>query len=165
MSLELIKYTQPLSKDELNFIKRKAQEERLQLRKIILIFVCLSLGCPLAVSAVRFFVANESFFSLLQYLVGVVFLLLFSGVGLYWGYIHSLRKLEQDLSQQTKTIERVVVTKKQYMPLNHEYYVYLTSVVKLSIEVSEADFRELKEGSELEISYTTMSQLYLGYSV
>ncbi|MBS1782573.1 MAG: hypothetical protein JSS78_05880 [Bacteroidetes bacterium] len=164
MRLELIKYTLPLSKDELNFIKRKAHEERFQLKKIIFIFVCLSLGCPLLVSAIRFFVANESFFSLLQYLVGVVFLLIFSGVGVYWGYFHSLRKLEQDIKYQTKTIERTLVTKKQYMPMNHEYFVYLTSSVKLSIEISEEDFRQLKEGSELEISYTTVSQQYLGYN-
>ena len=62
-----------------------------------------------------------------------------------------------------QTIERVNVTRKQYMPQNNTYYLYLSSPVKLSIEVSIDDYRQVGEGDELSIEYATHSKFYLGY--
>jgi hypothetical protein len=49
------------------------------------------------------------------------------------------------------------------MPQNNTYYLYLSSAVKLSIEVSIDDYRQVAEGDELNIEYTTYSRFYLGY--
>jgi hypothetical protein len=49
------------------------------------------------------------------------------------------------------------------MPVNNSYFFYLSSAIKLSIEVEEYDYRRLEKGDEVNIEYTTFSQMYLGY--
>ena len=163
MSLDLVKYREPLSKDELSFLIRKEEKERKQFYKIVRVFMILCFVCPFIVAWFRAVEGQENPFSFTYYFVGVVFLLCFSTAGIYWGYYHNLRKVQLDIKYKTKTIERTYITRKQYMPINNEYFFYLSSSVKLSIEVAEPDYRRLGKGDEVNIEYTTFSKLYLGY--
>lgn len=163
MSFELVKYREPLNKEELSFLRRKEEKDRRQIYRIIRVFMVLCFLCPFAIAWLRAFDGQENPFSLMTYFLSVVFLACFSAVGVYWGYYNNLRKVQLDLKYRTKTIERVFITRKQYMPLNHSYFFYLSSAVKLSIEVDEYDYHRLEKGDQLSIEYTTFSKMYLGY--
>jgi len=163
MSFELVKYRQPLNKEEVAFLRKKEERDRRQIYKIMRAFMLLCFICPFVIAWLRAFDGQENPFSLPAYFIGVAFLTCFSAAGIYWGYYHNLRKLQLDLKHQTKTIERASITRKQYMPVNHAYFFYLSSAVKLSIEVDESDYRRLEKGDEVSIEYTSFSQMYLGY--
>jgi hypothetical protein len=163
MSFELVKYREPLNRDEISFLRRKEEKDRKQIYRIMRVFMILCFLCPFLVAWLRAFDGQENPFSFTAYFFGVLFLACFSAAGIYWGYYHNLRKLQLDLKHQTKTIERAFITRKQYMPLNNSYFFYLSSAVKLSIEVEEYDYRRLDRGDEVSIEYTTFSKMYLGY--
>ena len=163
MSVELVKYREALSKDELSFLRNKEGKELKQFFKIVRVFMVLCFVCPFIIAWFRAVEGMENPFSLAYYFMGVTFLACFSGAGIYWGYYHNLRKVQKDISSGTKTIERTYITRKQYIPSNNSFYLYLTSSIKLSIEVNELDFRRLENGDEVNIEYTTFSKLYLGY--
>jgi len=74
-----------------------------------------------------------------------------------------LRKLEKDLKNKTKMVERVLIKKKTFLPHNNTFHFYLNSARKLSIEVQEPDFNELTEGDEINIEYSTSAGIYFGY--
>ena len=163
MSLDLVKYREALSGDELSFLRRKETKERKQFYKVVRVFMILCFVCPFIIAWFRAIEGVENPFSLTYYFLGVSFLATFSGAGIYWGYYNHLRKVQKDIRVGTKTIERTYVTRKQYIPSNNSFYFYLSSAIKLSIEVNEPDFRRLDTGDELSIEYTTYSKLYLGY--
>lgn len=163
MSLELIRYNQPLNVDELEFLVRKERKERTQFYKIARYCMIVSFIAPFVIAWFRAAEGAENPFSYLHYFVGVTFLLAFSGSILYLAYHSTLRKIQADIRHKTKTIEYTHISRKQYMPHNNTYYFYLDSPNKLSIEVSPADFHSMTDGDELSIEYTTHSKLYLGY--
>jgi hypothetical protein len=163
MSVELIRYNEPMDGDELAFLYRKEEKERMQFYKVIRILMILSFICPFVIAWFRAVEGQEDPFSYLHYFVGVVFLLCFSGAGVYLAYHRNLKRVQQDIKISTKTIELTHITRKQYMPQNNTYYFYLDSPNKLSIEVNEEDYRRLEQGDEVNIEYTTFAKLYLGY--
>lgn len=163
MSIELVKYREPLNREELSFLRRKEDKEKKQFYKIVRVFMILCFVCPFVVAWFRAVDGQEHAFSFTHYFMGVLFLLCFSAAGVYWGYYHNLRKVQLDIKYGTKTIERVYIIRKQFMPLSNTYFFYLSSAVKLSIEVAEYDYRRLNHGDEVSIEYTTYSRLYLGY--
>jgi hypothetical protein len=75
----------------------------------------------------------------------------------------SLTKLEKDLKNKTKMIEKVLIKKKTFLPHNNTFHFYLNSPRKLSIQVQEPDFNELSEGDEINIEYSTNAGVYFGY--
>ena len=164
MDVYLIKYKAPLTKDELAFLKKKENKERRQLYNVIRILMIMCFICPFAGAWVKALKGDEFAFSYFYYFLGVLFLLCFSGIAMYWSYRTHLYKVQQDIKQGIKLIETVHVTRKQYMPSNDTYYLYLSSAIKLSIEVSEEDYRRLEKGDKINIEYTGYSKQYLGYS-
>jgi hypothetical protein len=163
MPVELVKYREPLNNEEISFLRQREEKERRQTSRVVRVFMVLSFVVPFIVAWLRAFGGEENAFSFVHYFVGVLFLLCFSAAGIYWGYFHNLRKIQLDLKYRTKTIERSYITRKQYMPVNNSYFFYLSSAIKLSIEVDEYDYRRLDKGDEVSIEYTTFSKLYLGY--
>lgn len=163
MSVDLIKYKQPLTQDELSFLRKKEKKERKQLYKAVRVFMIMCFVCPFIVAWFRAIWGGENPFSFATYFLGVAFLLCFSAAGVYWSYYNTLRKVHLDIKYGTKTIEKTFVTRKQYMPTGNAYYVYLSSAVRLSIEVSEEYYRNLHAGDEINIEYTSYSNQYLGY--
>ncbi len=164
MSFDLVQYREPLNRDELSFLRRKEERDRRQIYRIARIFMILCFICPFLVAWLRAFDGRENPFSLATYFLGVLFLAVFSATGIYWGYYNNLRKVQMDIKHKTKTIERTYIIRKQYMSANNTYFFYLSSSVKLSIEVEEFDYRRLEKGDEVNIEYTTFSKMYLGYS-
>jgi len=163
VQLDLVKYREPLSTEELSFLRRKEEREKKQLYKIVRVFMILCFICPFIVAWFHAADGQDNPFSFTHYFFGVLFLLCFSAAGIYWGYYHNLRKVQMDIKYGTKTIERAFITRKQYMPISNAYFFYLSSAIKLSIEVAEYDYRRLKDGDEVNIEYTTYSKQYLGY--
>lgn len=163
MEVHLIKYNAPLNKDELSFLRKKEMKDRKQLYNVMQILMVFCFVCPFAGAWIKALKGDELAFSYFYYFIGVLFLLLLSGVGVYVSYRTQLYKVQQDIKHNTKTIETTQITRKQYMPNNDTYYFYLSSPVKLSIEVSEDDYRRLGKGDELNIEYTSYTQMYLGY--
>ena len=71
--------------------------------------------------------------------------------------------MQQDIKAATKTIEINHIVRKLHLSAKNAYYFYTDSKVKLSIEVSAADYDQMNEGDEISIEYTTHSKQYLGY--
>jgi hypothetical protein len=163
MDVHLIKYKAPLTKDELAFLRKKEEKERRQLYNVLRILLVMCFICPFGGAWIKALKGDETAFSYFYYFLGVGFLMLFSGVAMYWSYRLYLYKVQQDIKHGTKIIETVSIIRKQYMPSNNTYYFYLASVIKLSIEVSEEDYRNLDKADEINIEYTSYSHLYLGY--
>lgn len=163
MTVDLVKYREPLTQDELVFLKRKEAKERKQIYKVARVFMVMCFICPFAVAWVRAALGDEHAFSYFNYFLGVGFLLCFSAFGVFFSYYRTLYKVAQDIKHGTKTIERAYITRKQYMPTNNAFYCYISSTIKLSIEVEENDFRRLAVGDEICISYSSYSLFYLGY--
>lgn len=163
MSVELIRYNEPMNGDEMAFLYQKEGKERKQFYKVIRVLMILSFICPFVVAWFRAAEGVGNPFSYIHYFVGVIFLLCFSGSGVYLAYNRNLKKVQQDIKRCTKTIELTHVTRKQYMPQNNTYYFYLDSPNKLSIEVNEEDYHRMEQGDEVNIEYTTYAKLYLGY--
>ncbi|HTN46810.1 MAG TPA: hypothetical protein VL098_10725 [Flavipsychrobacter sp.] len=163
MDVHLIKYKTALSKDELSFLKQKEMKERKQLYKVVRVLMIMCFICPFAGAWIKALKGDELAFSYLYYFLGVTFLMFFSGIGVFMSYRAHLYKVRQDIRHATKTVETVQITRKQYMPSNNTYYFYLSSPVKLSIEVEEEYYRSLEKGDQVNIEYTPYSKQYLGY--
>jgi hypothetical protein len=163
MSVELTRYSQPLEPDELDFLVKKEEKERIQFYKVVRYCMILSFVAPFVVAWVRAAEGVEDPFSYGIYFIGVVFLVCFSGTGIYISYSRTLRKVQADIKERTKMIEHTHITRKQFMPQNNTYYFYLDSPNKLTIEVSQNDYHSMNEGDEISIEYTTHSKQYLGY--
>lgn len=161
--MQLMRHNEPLEADEISFLRRKEARERKQFYKITRVLMILSFICPFVVAWFRAADGAANPFSYQTYFIGVIFLICFSGTGIYLSYRRTLYHIHNDLRSQTKTVERTHVTRKQFMPHNNSYHFYLDSPNKLSIEVSEADFHNIEQGDELNIEYATHSRHYLGY--
>jgi len=160
---EIIRYQEPLSPDELDFLRRKVAQDKRQFYKVLRVLLVLSFVCPFIVAWIRAFIGVPNPFSYGFFFLGVGFLLAFSATTAYVSYYYFLRKVVQDLRANEKIIERAHITGKRYMPQTNSYHFYLDSPTRLSIEVSEPDYKLLKEGDEVNIEYTTVSKMYLGY--
>jgi len=163
MDVHLIKYKAPLTKDELTFLKRKEEKERRQLYNVMRVLMIMCFVCPFAGAWIKALKGDALAFSYLYYFLGVGFLLFFSGIAVYWSYHLHLYKVQQDIRGGIKIIESVRITRKQYMLSNNSYYFYLSTPVKLSIEVQEDDYRNYEKADEIHIEYTPYSRQYLGY--
>lgn len=163
MTHELVRYNEPLSGDELAFLSKREAEDRSQYYRVIRIAMVLSFICPFIIAWLRALEGEKDPFSPLHYFFGVFCLLGLSALGIYIAYTFNLRKIQYDIMHRTKTIEQTHITRKQFMPHNNTYHFYIDSPVRISIEVSQEDYRRLDQGDELSIEYTTYAKLYLGY--
>jgi hypothetical protein len=161
--LKLYRYDEPLEKEEIVFLVKKEEKERKQFTRLVRVLMVFCFVCPFVVVWFRAWNGVPDPFSYLFYFSSVLFLICFGGFAVYMGYYASLRKIQADLKHGTKTIERTIITRKQYIPHNNTFYFYLNSPNKLSIEVRADDFHTLNAGDELSIEYTTYARFYLGY--
>lgn len=161
--LQLYRYNEPLNREEIAFLRKKAEKERGQFYRIIRILMIFCFVCPFIIAWFRAMNDVPDPFSYLYFFCAVLFLALFSGFAVYIGYYTTLRKIQMDINRCTKTVERTHITRKQYMPQNNTYYFYLSSPTKLSIEVNVDDYHAMDKGDELNIEYTTNAKFYLGY--
>jgi hypothetical protein len=163
VSLELQPYKEPLELDELIFLENKELKERGQYLKIYRLLMFFSLLIPFAGAWYRVSENAPNSFSPLRYFFSAGVLLFISTVATFLSYRVYHRKVRLDIKEKTKTIEISRITRKLYVATRKTFYFYIDSRVKLSIEVSDADYKAFKEGDEVSIEYATHSKLYLGY--
>jgi hypothetical protein len=158
-----IRYREALSPEELAFLRKKEQRERRQFFRVIRVLLLLCFFCPFVLAWYRAIEDVPEPFSYGFYFLGVLFLMCFSGCAVWIVYNSNLRKLQSDIAGLTKTVEQTRIVRKQHMEINNTYHFYLDSPVKLSIEVSEADFHRLQPGDEVNIEYSPRAHTYFGY--
>ena len=163
MNRSLVRYSEKLEPDELAFLRKKEAKERHQFFRVIRVLIILCFVIPFIMAWLRALSGIPNPFSFVVYFTGVGVLMSLTVLGGYVSYQSSLGKVQTDIRQQLKTVERTHITRKQYMPQNHTYYFYIDSTTRLRIEVSEKDFHRLELGDELNIEYTSRAKLYLGY--
>ncbi|MCW3123604.1 MAG: hypothetical protein JWQ38_3096 [Flavipsychrobacter sp.] len=163
MTPEVQRYMEPLATDELSFLQRKESKERSQYYKTFRMLMIMSFIIPFAGAWYRASDGAPNAFSVPKFYVAAGVLLSISSISTYLTYRINLRKIQWDIRDRTKTIEISHVTRKLYLGVKNTYYFYIDSRIKLSIEVSEADYYRINEGDEVCIEYTTHSKNYLGY--
>ncbi len=163
MKQQLIRHKEPLNADERIFLKKKEWRERKQFLKVIRVMLLLCFLIPFLFSWYRAVEDVPDPFSYSYYFLGVSILVCFSGTVVGIVYNSNLRKLQADIRQNQKIVERVRITRKQYMKVNNMFYFYLNSAAKLSIDVSAEEFNSLEEGDEINIEYLPQTKFYLGY--
>ena len=161
--MQLFRYNEPMNEDELAFLQKKENRERKQLYKVVRGSMIACFVIPFILAWFNAIDGKADPFSYTDYFLATGFIMFLCGVVIYIVYHNTLKKIQGEIKEGTKTIELTHITRKQYMPQNKTYYFYLNSPTKLSIDVSELDFRRFEEGDELNIEYTTYSKMYLGY--
>lgn len=163
MSLELIRYTEPLEAEELDFLEGKESKDRKVYFQVYRLLMLLSFIIPFAGAWYRAYDGAENAFSPLKFFFSAGVLLSISTFSTYMVYRVNLRKIQLDIRDRTKTIEISRIQRKLQMTPRSTFHFYIDSRVKMSIEVSLADYDRLKVGDEVCIEYTTHSKQYLGY--
>lgn len=163
MARELIRTQIRLDPSEREYLRSREREDRKVYYKLIRYCLILAFVIPFIIAWVRALDGKENPFSYLYYFLGVGCLLSFSGLWLSIAYFRFLYKIQKDIRDGYKVVEQTRIKRKQYMPQNNKYYLYLQSPVRLSIEVEAKDFHQWEDGDEINIEYTPHSQMYLGY--
>ncbi|MCB9046014.1 MAG: hypothetical protein H6550_07730 [Chitinophagales bacterium] len=163
MSQQPVIHSEQMSADELQFLISKDEKETRLFYKAISALMVICFILPFIVAWVRAFAGDEQPFEFGYYFLGVGFLLSFLGFCSWLAYRFTLQKIRTDIKKGTKTVERTIITRKQYMPHNNSFYFYLDSATKLSIEVSQNDYLMFSKGDELNIEYSTNAKFYFGY--
>jgi len=157
------RYTEPLDAEELKFLERKASKDRSNYFKVFQLLMLLSFIIPFAGAWYRAYDGAPNAFSLFKFFSAAGVLLTLSSVSTYIAYRTYLGKMHLDIKDKTKTIEKNHIMKKMYVGSRDTYHFYIDSAVKLSIEVSHADYLLMNVGDEVSIEYTTHAKEYLGY--
>lgn len=141
----------------------REQEDRKVYYRLIRYCLILAFVIPFIIAWVRALGGKENPFSYLYYFLGVGCLLAFSGLWMSIAYFRFLYRIQKDIRADVKVVEQTRIKRKQYMPQNNKYYLYLQSPTRLSIEVEAEDFHRWEDGDDINIEYTPYSQMYLGY--
>lgn len=163
MSGEVSIYQEQMTAEEISFLAQKDEQETKNFFKVMSIFMVICFILPFIVAWFRALDGAENPFSWVYYFLGVLYLLCFLALCAYLAYRRSLLKIKRDIKENTKTIERTTIKRKQYMPHNKTYYFFLESSNKLSIEVTADDYERMRKGDELSIEYSTYAKFYFGY--
>jgi len=156
-------YLEHMDASELEFLAKEARKQKRVYDRILIILLSGSvlmsfLGGWHYVKIIDATVFSWSYYA---FMLSVLSLLSFGGV---WSSKRwHLHKLIKDLRQQTKTIEKVLITKKTFLPHNNTYHLYIDSVYRLSIQVEWWFFELRNEGDEINIEYSTNAKIYFGY--
>jgi hypothetical protein len=163
VSVELVRYLEPLNEDERAFLKRKETRDRRQLFRSVQFLLLICFALPFAMAWGKAIAGMPNPFSYTNYFAGVGILCSLTGVGAIISYRNNLYRIQLDLKKNTKTIERAIITRKRFMPQTNTCYFFLDSPTKLSIEVSSQHFDRLNIGDEVNIEYSTYGKAYFGY--
>lgn len=152
-----------LEATEYNFLVKKERKERRQYNRILWILLAGSAVVSFAGAWKYVKTGNLTLFSWEHYFINVTVLMLLSAAGVWYSRHVNLKKLQSDIEERTKIVERVMITRKTFLHNTNTYFFYINSPVRMSIEVSAAYFERLGEGDEINIEYSTYSRVYFGY--
>ncbi len=169
-------YEESMNDSELHYLQQERDKEKKVLvrtvRAITFIFVILPccLGLFMEYISRRAQTAEwvrireeEEPHAYALYILGMFVLLILVALIAYYAYTRSLKKLVRDINTGNKTVERTTVTRKQFIPTNETYHLYLGSRAKLSIEVTQQEFEHYEAGDEINIEYSSYARVYFGY--
>jgi hypothetical protein len=162
------KYVEKLSEDELAFLRKKAKKQERTFQKLLRVLLLGAMLISFAGAWKNIHNDNkvfntETIFSWENYFITLITLSVFFLVAMRFSRNTELNKINKDIRQQKKIIERVIIERKTFLPHNNTFHFYLNSLQKLSIEVDEEDFALLEEGDEISIEYAQNSGIYFGY--
>lgn len=170
------RYEETMSESEFSFLQQKAIKEKGLLYRVIrnLSVIFVFIPCCIGIimeslkryqldTAMRAMEERDNPDAIRDYFIGMVVLLLLVAICSALYYYKTLWKLQKDLKRNLKSIEQTSIWRKQFINTNNSFHFYLDSRTKLSIEVSKEDFKRLEEGDEINIEYSTYSQVYFGY--
>jgi uncharacterized membrane protein len=163
MSTEIQRYREPLDHNELLFLEKRETKDRKTYFRVYRLLMILSFVIPFVGAWYRAYDGAPNAFSPIRFFFSAAVLLGISSLATYITYRVNLRNIQLDLKEQTKTIETSQISRKLFVLARNTCYFYITSHVKMSIEVSADDYERLNEGDEISIEYATHSKLYLGY--
>ncbi len=155
--------TEPMTREELGFVRKKFNSDARQFYRAMNRLMVLAFVCPFVYSFYKLAVQDPEPFSMKEYFTGVIGLLLFLALCAGIAYKFTLNLLRKDLVSKNKIIELTRIARKQYMPQNNTYHFYLTSHSRISIEVDEQDYAGYNIGDEINIEYAGFSKIYFGY--
>jgi hypothetical protein len=174
MSYMLSCIQEPMREEELAFLKKKKDRQQSLFSRAVRTLVILCIVMPMLVGLImeslqypelQQHAAETEMIDVPRYyyLIGMAALLVLVGLGSYWSYVRTLRKLVLDLREQTKMVEKTEIVRKQFMTLTQTYHFYIQSAVRLSIEVNALDFEKYQVGDEINIEYSSHALEYFGY--
>lgn len=161
-------YQEAMSVTELAFLKKKASKEEHAFQRILKIMlfgaVIISFaGAWKNIQKEGKVFNTETIFSWENYFITLIILSFIFWVSIRFSRSTELTKIKKDIRQKTKIVERVLITRKTFLPHNNTFHFYLNSLQKLSIQVEEQDFMTLSEGDEINIEYSKNAGIYFGY--
>jgi hypothetical protein len=155
--------TDELSPDEKAFLWNRVEKDLRNYRRVTL-FLCT--GSLLFAMMTSFGVNQESKeieFNWIMFAFLFILLLLISIGSVWFAYYFFTKDLRQDVIKGKKNVETCEIYRKHYTPVNDTYHFFIKSQLKISIEVSEEDFRAHRLGDEINIEYTPIAKYYLSY--
>lgn len=161
-------YQEALSLSELAFLKKKAGKEEHAFQRILKVMLLGAVVISFAgawknIQKEGKVFNTETIFSWENYFITLIILSFIFWVSIRFSRSTELTKIKKDIRQKVKIVERVMITKKTFLPHNNTFHFYLNSLQKLSIQVDEEDFMTLSEGDEINIEYSKNAGIYFGY--
>ncbi|MES2478895.1 MAG: hypothetical protein V4561_07400 [Bacteroidota bacterium] len=161
-------YQEALSFSELAFLKKKASKEEHAFQRILKVMLTGAVVISFAgawknIQKEGKVFNTETIFSWENYFITLLILSFIFWVAIRFSRSTELTKIKKDIRQKIKIVERVMITKKTFLPHNNTFHFYLNSLQKLSIQVDEEDFMTLSEGDEINIEYSKNAGIYFGY--
>jgi hypothetical protein len=154
---------EPLEEDELLFLKRRLEAESKEYMFAMNMLLRAAVIIPFLVALITYIRFEDTDLMLTSFLYALLITIIILSIAGIASYMRSLYHLKKDMKNKSKIVESCLITEKKYMALNHTWHFYLTSYVKLSIEVSELDFYRFEVNDEINIEYASFTKTYFGY--
>jgi hypothetical protein len=165
-----------MNDSELDFLQRKKDREFAAFFKVMRLITIIGIFIPLA-GGVAIAIAShysQDYKMELQrhqeegnptadYFIAMAFIVVLIFMVGYITYLRTMKGIVKDLKYRNKIVEQAEVIRKQYMPQNNTYHLYINSPTRISIEVSAEDYNHFDEADEINIEYSQYSKSYFGY--
>lgn len=166
-------HIEPMEPAELAFLEKSRKRQSVLFARTLLVLVAIGFIAPVAVGlfleSIRVdhpdspWIPEDRGFPVLPYLLGAGVLILLVVLAGYYSYTQTLSKLSRDLREKNKVVEKTEITRKVFMPHNSTFHFYLSSPTRLSIEVEADDYKNFREGDEINLEYSKHARIYFGY--
>jgi hypothetical protein len=166
----------PFDQSEMAYLLRKKDEDvarQMKMLGILIVFVAIISVFAGIVLAIVVKVSPQIFWNsgmvppavLPSALMLFVALSAISVIGSVYSYARTVRKLIKDIRVGKKAEEPCLIIRKFHAVENDTYHVYITSNVRLSIELTAEEYALLAEGDKIYIEYSPLSKIFFGYGL
>lgn len=156
-------HLEPLNEDELEFVQHRYHQESKDYLFAMNWLLKVAVVIPFIVGIIYYIRYSDTYLMLNAFLIALLSTLGLCVIAGFASYMRNLYYLHRDTREKTKVVESVYITEKKYMALNNTWHFYITSPVKISIEVSPEDFQRFGVNDEINIEYSRHARIYFGY--